>query len=164
MYKRQEYGGNPYYFKILLYDQDMPVSIPAKEMCIRDRSLTERSAEIEGLSDVIASFADGSKEGVNAVAGLAAATDEELREVVANYNANKQAMSDASNSTSMLVNEVPQEIDKLQKELEDGVAAIDVYKRQMLANGEEGRIQIPSLYTNGRADGADRCRQQWLPL
>ena len=27
-----EYGGNPYYFKILLYDQDMPVSIPAKEI------------------------------------------------------------------------------------------------------------------------------------
>lgn len=90
------------------------------------QSLTERSADIEGLSDVIASFADGSKEGVNAVAGLAAATDEELREVVANYNANKQAMSDASNSTSMLVNEVPQEIDKLQKELEDGVAAMNL--------------------------------------
>lgn len=90
------------------------------------QSLTERSAEIEGLSDVIASFADGSKEGVNAVAGLAAATDEELREVVANYNANKQAMSDASNSTSMLVNEVTQEIDKLQKELEDDVAAMNL--------------------------------------
>lgn len=90
------------------------------------QSLTERSADIEGLSDVIASFADGSKEGVNAVAGLAAATDEELREVVANYNANKQAMSDASNSTSMLVNEVPQEIDKLQKELEDGIAAMNL--------------------------------------
>lgn len=27
-----EYGGNPYCFKILLYDQDMPVSIPAKEI------------------------------------------------------------------------------------------------------------------------------------
>lgn len=90
------------------------------------QSLTERSAEIEGLSDVIASFADGSKEGVNAVAGLAAATDEELQEVVANYNANKQAMSDASNSTSMLVNEFPQEIDNLQKELEDGVAAMNL--------------------------------------
>lgn len=90
------------------------------------QSLTERSAEIEGLSDVIASFADGSKEGVNAVAGLAAATDEELREVVANYNANKQAMSDTSHSISMLVNEFPQEIDKLQKELEDGVAAMNL--------------------------------------
>lgn len=90
------------------------------------QSLTERSADIEGLSDVIASFADGSKEGVNAVAGLAKATDDQLREVVANYNAREQAMSDASNSTSMLVNEVPQEIDKLQKELEDGVAAMNL--------------------------------------
>lgn len=90
------------------------------------QSLTERSADIEGLSDVIASFADGSKEGVNAVAGLAKATDDQLREVVANYNAREQAMSDASNSTSMLVNEVPQEIDKLQKELEDDVAAMNL--------------------------------------
>ena len=79
------------------------------------QSLTERSADIEGLSEVIASFADGSKESVNAVAGLAAASDEELRKVVANYNAREQVVSDTSHSISMLVNEFPQEIDKLQK-------------------------------------------------
>lgn len=90
------------------------------------QSLTERSADIEGLSEVIASFADGSKESVNAVAGLAAASDEELRKVVANYNAREQVVSDTSHSISMLVNEFPQEIDKLQKELEDGVADMDL--------------------------------------
>lgn len=90
------------------------------------QSLTERSADIEGLSEVIASFADGSKESVNAVAGLVGASDEELRKVVANYNAREQAVSDTSHSISMLVNEVPQEIDKLQKELEDGVAAMNL--------------------------------------
>ena len=90
------------------------------------QSLTERSADIEGLSEVIASFADGSKESVNAVAGLAAASDEELRKVVANYNAREQVVSDTSHSISMLVNEFPQEIDKLQKELEDGVAAMNL--------------------------------------
>lgn len=49
------------------------------------QSLTERSADIEGLSDVIASFADGSSESVNAVAGMASATDEELAAMVANW-------------------------------------------------------------------------------
>ena len=42
------------------------------------QSLTDRSADIEGLSDMIASFADGSSDSVNAIAGMAGATDEEL--------------------------------------------------------------------------------------
>ena len=38
------------------------------------QTLTERSADIEGLSEMIASFADGSEESVNAIAGMAGAT------------------------------------------------------------------------------------------
>lgn len=40
------------------------------------QSLTDRSADIEGLSDMIASFADGSSDSVNAIAAWAGATDE----------------------------------------------------------------------------------------
>lgn len=40
------------------------------------QSLTDRSADIEGLSDMVASFADGSSDSVNAIAGMAGATDE----------------------------------------------------------------------------------------
>ncbi|NCE66063.1 phage tail tape measure protein [Pseudoflavonifractor sp. 524-17] len=43
------------------------------------QSLTGRAAEIDGLSEVIASFADGSQESVNAIAGMASASDDDLR-------------------------------------------------------------------------------------
>ena len=46
------------------------------------RSLTERSADIEGLSEMIATFADGSEDSVNAIAGMAGATDEQLAAMV----------------------------------------------------------------------------------
>ncbi len=48
-------------------------------------SLSERSSDIVGLSEVIASFADGSEGSVNAIAGMAAATDEELQAMVENW-------------------------------------------------------------------------------
>lgn len=38
-------------------------------------ALGERTAEVEGLRDMLISFADGSKDSVNAIAGLAAVTD-----------------------------------------------------------------------------------------
>lgn len=49
------------------------------------QSLTDRSTDIEGLSDMIASFADGSSDSVNAIAGMAGATDEQLATMVANW-------------------------------------------------------------------------------
>ena len=47
------------------------------------QSLSDRTGDIKGLSDMLATFADGSAESVNAVAGMASATDEELAEMVA---------------------------------------------------------------------------------
>ena len=41
-------------------------------------SLRDRAGDIEGLTEMIGSFADGSSDSVNAVAGMAAASDEEL--------------------------------------------------------------------------------------
>jgi len=58
------------------------------------QNLAGRTGEIEGLGDVIASFADGSKESVNAIAGMAAATDDELKAMVANWQS-VQAEQDA---------------------------------------------------------------------
>ena len=48
-------------------------------------SLRERTGDIEGLSDLIGSFADGSADSVNAIAGMAAASDEDLTAMVANW-------------------------------------------------------------------------------
>lgn len=45
-------------------------------------SLSERASEIEGLNEMIASFADGSEESVNMIAGMAVASDDDLRYMV----------------------------------------------------------------------------------
>lgn len=49
--------------------------------------LGDRAADIEGLNEMLASFADGSAESVNAVAGMAKASDDDLRQMVANWQA-----------------------------------------------------------------------------
>ncbi len=48
-------------------------------------SLLGRAGEIDGLKEVIATFADGSSDSVNAIAGMASASDGDLRQMVENW-------------------------------------------------------------------------------
>lgn len=61
-------------------------------------SLSKRTGDIEGLGDVIASFADGSSDSVNVIAGMADATDEELKTMVTNFEEQKKAQEEVSKS------------------------------------------------------------------
>ena len=61
-------------------------------------SLAARREDIAGLGDVIASFADGSPDSVNAIAGMAQASDAELSAMVANWQSLQKAQQDASAS------------------------------------------------------------------
>lgn len=90
------------------------------------QSLTERSADIEGLSDVIASFADGSSESVNAVAGMASATDEELAAMVANWQTLQQEQQTASGSIADLKTDFTNTMDELQTELAADIEAMNL--------------------------------------
>ncbi|MBO6266893.1 MAG: phage tail tape measure protein, partial [Synergistaceae bacterium] len=89
-------------------------------------SLRERTSDIEGLSDVIASFADGSKESVNAIAGMANASDEDLAAMVENYQALQKAQEDTSQSLADLKANFSNEMDALQEDLKEDVAALDM--------------------------------------
>ena len=89
------------------------------------QSLTERSADIEGLSDVIASFADGSEDSVNAVAGMANATDEELATMVANWKALQEEQEAAAGSVAELKTDFTETMDELQTELAADIEAMD---------------------------------------
>ena len=60
--------------------------------------LRERSDDIEGLADIIGSFADGSAESVNAVAGMAAANDDDLKKMVENWQSLKKSQQEAEES------------------------------------------------------------------
>ena len=90
------------------------------------QSLTERSADIEGLSAVIASFADGSEDSVNAIAGLANASDEDLRAMVTNWQTLQQEQEAAAGSVAELKTDFTSTMDELQTELAADIEAMDL--------------------------------------
>ena len=89
-------------------------------------SLTERSSDIEGLSEVIASFADGSAESVNAIAGLANASDEDLAAMVENWKALQEEQKLAAGSVADLKTDFTKTMDELQTELAGDIEAMDL--------------------------------------
>lgn len=90
------------------------------------QSLTDRSADIEGLSDMIASFADGSSDSVNAIAGMAGATDEQLATMVANWKALQQEQQNAAGSVADLKTDFTATMDELQTALAEDIEAMDL--------------------------------------
>lgn len=89
-------------------------------------SLRERTADIEGLGDVIASFADGSADSVNAIAGMANASDEDLAKMVANYRELQQAQSETSQSLADMRTEFSEQMDALQQDLVADIEAMNL--------------------------------------
>ena len=90
------------------------------------QSLTERSKDIEGLSDMIASFADGSTESVNAIAGMATASDEELAAMVEDWQTLQGEQDNVAKSIAELNTNFTAEMDKLQQELAADIEAMNL--------------------------------------
>lgn len=121
------------------------------------QSLSERSAEIEGLSDMIASFADGSSDSVNAIAGMAGATDEELSAMVANWQTLQQEQQNAAGSVADLKTDFTTTMDELQTALAEDIEAMDLGDEaaqsaqatiQGFINGAVGMLpQVTAAYT-----------------
>lgn len=89
-------------------------------------SLRDRTSEIEGLSEVIASFADGSNESVNAIAGMASASDDDLRRMVENWKAVQEEQEAASGAIADLKTDFTNTMDELQQEMEADIEALDL--------------------------------------
>lgn len=89
-------------------------------------SLSARTGDIEGLGDVIASFADGSKDSVNAVAGLASASDEDLRAMVENWRELQKEQEVAAGSVADLKIGFTTAMDELQAALAEDIEAMDL--------------------------------------
>lgn len=98
-------------------------------------SLSERSKDIAGLSEVISTFADGSAESVNAIAGLAHASDEDLTAMVNNWKALQEEQALVIGSVAELKTNFAKEMDELQTELADDIAAMDL-SREAVASGQ----------------------------
>lgn len=109
------------------------------------QSLTERSADIAGLSDMIASFADGSSDSVNAIAGMAGATDEQLADMVANWQTLQQEQQNAAGSVADLKTDFTATMDELQTALAEDIEAMDL--------GDEAKASAQATI-QGFIDGA----------
>lgn len=90
------------------------------------QSLTDRSKDIEGLSDMIASFADGSTDSVNAVAGMAIATDEELAAIVADWQTLQAEQDKVATSIAELSTNFTAEMEVLKTQLERDIEEMDL--------------------------------------
>lgn len=122
------------------------------------QSLTERSADIEGLSEMIASFADGSSDSVNAIAGMAGATDEQLADMVANWQTLQEEQENVSGSIADLKTDFTNTMDELQTELAADIEAMDLGNEaaesgkstiQGFINGANGMLpQVQAAYSS----------------
>lgn len=90
------------------------------------QALNERTNDIEGLRDMLASFADGSTDSVNAVAGMATATDEELAAMVADWQTLQAEQEAVAASIAELNTNFTAEMDSLQAELAADIEAMDL--------------------------------------
>lgn len=90
------------------------------------QSLTERSKDIEGLSDMIASFADGSTDSVNAIAGMAGATDEELAAMVTDWQSLQAEQDNVAASIAELNTNFTAEMDALQQQLASDIEEMNL--------------------------------------
>lgn len=88
-------------------------------------SLRARAGDVQGLSEVIASFADGSSESVNAVAGMAQATDGDLAQMVGNWKKLQKEQEAASESLAGLKTDFTRQMDELGLELQADIEGMD---------------------------------------
>lgn len=84
-------------------------------------SLSKRTGDIEGLGDVIASFADGSSDSVNVIAGMANATDDELKTMVTNFEEQKKAQEEVSKSLADYKVDIDDTMDGIVDDMEKAV-------------------------------------------
>lgn len=89
-------------------------------------NLLGRVDDIEGLRDIIASFADGSEDSVNAIAGMAAASDEDLREMVKNWQEVQRYQQEAVDSVSELATGFSEQYGEMKGGLETAVEDLNL--------------------------------------
>lgn len=89
-------------------------------------TLTDKALEIEGLDAVIASFADGSEEAVNTVAGLVKATDEELEKFVKSWNELEVEKNTISELIADFQIDLEEGLENLQATTEQGIEELNL--------------------------------------
>lgn len=110
-------------------------------------NLGDRSSDIEGLSEMLASFADGSSDSVNAVAGMADATDEELAAMVASWQALQEVQGTTADNLAQLETDFDESLATIEERMN---AAIDNMNMDTEA-AEAAKATIDSYIASIRA-------------
>lgn len=122
-------------------------------------SLTDRTGDIEGLSNMLADLTDGSEKSAAMLAGLENMNDTDLSAVVQQYNNLKTAQSETAASMADLETEFSENLEKIQIEMGDMVegmdlsveakanakATMDAYVSEIQAGVERAQSAIDSL-------------------
>lgn len=108
-------------------------------------SLRDRAGDIEGLTEMIGSFADGSSDSVNAVAGMAVASDEELAAMVESWNKLREEQNKAAEDIADFRTGFSETMDAISGDLEATIDDMDLGTEA----AEAGRATI-----QGFIDGA----------
>lgn len=108
-------------------------------------SLRDRAGDIEDLTEMIGSFADGSSDSVNAVAGMAAASDEELAAMVESWNKLREEQNKAAEDIADFRTGFSETMDAISGDLEATIDDMDLGTEA----AEAGRATI-----QGFIDGA----------
>lgn len=108
-------------------------------------SLRDRAGDIEGLTEMIGSFADGSSDSVNAVAGMAAASGEELAAMVESWNKLREEQNKAAEDIADFRTGFSETMDAISGDLEATIDDMDLGTEA----AEAGRATI-----QGFIDGA----------
>ncbi len=115
-------------------------------------ALTARTGDIAGLSDMIASFADGSAESVNAIAGMAQANDGDLKKMVENWQTLQKEQKTASDSLAQLATDFQGELDEMLASTKSTVEGMNLSaeaskaaESTVLAFARAARDQLPAV-------------------
>lgn len=120
------------------------------------RSLSDRTGDIKGLSDMLSSFVDGSEESVNAVAGMASATDEELAAMVAAWQGLQEEHDAVAASIAELNTNFTAEMDSLVSSL-----AQDIRNMNMSSQASAAARATIQAYIDVAEDMLDEVREAY---
>ncbi len=127
--------------------------------------LSKKKGSIEGLGDVIATFADGSKESVNVIAGMADASDDELKAMVKNFEEQKKAQQEVAKSLAEYRVDINEQMEGITADMESAVekmelsdeaeaaakSTIDAYTKAILA-GKTSSEEAAALVARSTAE------------
>lgn len=116
------------------------------------QSLKDRSDEIEGLAEVVASFADGSNESVNVIAGMAQASDEELRELVANWQELQSQQDGTAKSLRDMNADYSPKLKSLQEQLQNTIDELNLEEE-----AKDAAKATMDAYIQALKEGADEA-------